>query len=422
MRTTGTKPDAGTIVVIGAGQAGAELAIGVRQQGFTGRIVVVGDEDHPPYRRPPLSKALLHDSTTAHAIRVRASRAYEASGVELRLGVAATRIDRAEKRVELSDGTALRYGKLALTTGGRPRRLAWRPSAPDEVVARNLHTLEDAQRLRTALAPGRRVAFVGGGFVGLEAAAAAARAGVRTLVIEAQPRILGRTCTPEVSAFFARAHRDHGVDLRVGVRATTAERQHDGSIRLVLDDGSTWTADLVLAGIGQVPNDTLAREAGLDVDDGIVVDSRARTSDPDIVAAGDCTRQLHGRLGRRVRLESQHNATEQARIAARTLTGTEPLEPGVPWFWSDQYEHKLQMAGLPQADDLPVVRGDPLVGPFTVLLVRDGRLTGVQAVDNPAEFVTARKLLARDTRLHRPGDARTAPLAQLVGPVAEGAA
>ncbi|MGV9796780.1 NAD(P)/FAD-dependent oxidoreductase [Mycobacterium sp. NPDC003449] len=403
--------NAETAVVVGAGQAGSELSISLRQNGFTGRIVLIGDEQHIPYQRPPLSKAALKGAATAHDVRVRSPEAYSASGIELALGNPVSDIDLETRSVVLENGAQLGYAKLAFTTGGRPRVLA----LGDNALAASLYALDDAAAVREHLLPGRRIVVVGGGFIGLEVAAVAAKAGAAVTVVEAADRIMGRTSPPVISDFFTSVHRAHGVVVRTGATLSSATPSRDGRVEARLGDGTTINADLVLAGIGQIPNDELARAAGLEVADGIVVDSQARTNWPDVVAAGDCTRQFHGLLQRPVRLESQQNATEQARIAARTLCGLNTETFNVPTFWSDQYDHRLQMVGLPLPDDEQVVRGDPASGSFSVVFLRDGSLVAVHAVGRPRDIVAGRKLIPARTRLGSPQDiAAGRPLVELV--------
>jgi 3-phenylpropionate/trans-cinnamate dioxygenase ferredoxin reductase subunit len=387
-----------TVVIVGAGQAGSELAVALRQTGFGERIILVGAERHLPYQRPPLSKAFLHGEVEQDALRIRALDAYTHAGIEVELDSSVVGIDRRTRSVTLSDGRKLRYDKLALTTGGSPRPLRF---GSDHLAGRTLHHLDDAISLRRELRSTGRILIVGGGFIGLETAAAATDMGIAVTLVEAQPRVLARTCPPVVSAFVEREHRNHGVDLRTGVSVRDVAR-HDGALRAELSDGTVVTVDLILTGVGIAANDALAAAAGLTVDDGVLVDAVGRTEDPHIVAAGDCTRQWHGFLDRSVRLESVQNATDQARIAARTLCGKPTERFTAPWFWSDQYHHKLQTVGLPQSDDTAVVRGDPSSNSFSVVYLRNGSITGLHAVNRPRDFaagrqlVTARAVMSRD--------------------------
>jgi 3-phenylpropionate/trans-cinnamate dioxygenase ferredoxin reductase subunit len=378
-----------TIVIVGAGQAGSELAVALRQTGFGDRIVMVGAERHLPYQRPPLSKAFLRGKVELDALRTRAEDAYTSAGIEVELGTPAVGIDRRTRSVALADGRKLRYDKLALTTGGSPRPVRF---GSGHIAGRTLHHLDDAIALRQDLQSGGTILIIGGGFIGLETAAAATDMGIAVTLVEAQPRVLARMCPPAVSAFAERVHRNHGVDLRTGVSVRSVARR-EKTLLAELSDGTTVRTDLILTGVGIAANDSLAGTAGLAVHDGVLVDAMARTEDPDIVAAGDCTRQWHGFLGRSVRLESVQNATDQARIAARSLCGKPTERFTAPWFWSDQYDHKLQMAGLPQPSDIAVVRGDPSSDSFSVVYLRNGAITGLHAVNRPREFAASRQLV-----------------------------
>ncbi|MET7572944.1 FAD-dependent oxidoreductase [Streptomyces sp. NPDC005492] len=400
-----------TVVIVGAGQAGSELAVALRQTGFGDRIVLVGAERHLPYQRPPLSKAFLRGTVEQDALRTRPVDAYTNAGIEVELDTSAVGIDRQTRSVTLADGRKLRYDKLALTTGGSPRPLRF---GSDHITGRTLHHLDDALSLRQELRSGGTILIVGGGFIGLETAAAATDMGIAVTLVEAQSRVLARACSPAVSAFVEREHRTHGVDLRTGTSVRSVARR-DGTLLAELSDNTVVRADLILTGVGIAPNDTLAATAGLAVDDGVLVDAATRTEDPDIVAAGDCTRQWHGFLGRSVRLESVQNATDQARIAARTLCGKSTERFTAPWFWSDQYDHKLQMAGLPQAGDTAVVRGDPSSHSFTVVYLRDGVITGLHAVNRPRDFAVGRRLVTARAAMAR-GEAvsEDVPLSELM--------
>jgi 3-phenylpropionate/trans-cinnamate dioxygenase ferredoxin reductase component len=378
-----------TIVIVGAGQAGSELAVALRQTGFGDRIVMVGAERHLPYQRPPLSKAFLRGKVELDALRTRAEDAYTSAGIEVELGTPAVGIDRRTRSVALADGRKLRYDKVALTTGGSPRPVRF---GSGHIAGRTLHHLDDAIALRQDLQSGGTILIIGGGFIGLETAAAATDMGIAVTLVEAQPRVLARMCPPAVSAFAERVHRNHGVDLRTGVSVRSVARREE-TLLAELSDGTTVRTDLILTGVGIAANDSLAATAGLAVHDGVLVDAMARTEDPDIVAAGDCTRQWHGFLGRSVRLESVQNATDQARIAARSLCGKPTERFTAPWFWSDQYDHKLQMAGLPQPSDIAVVRGDPSSNSFSVVYLRNGAITGLHAVNRPREFAASRQLV-----------------------------
>ncbi|MFF5965200.1 NAD(P)/FAD-dependent oxidoreductase [Streptomyces collinus] len=380
------------IVVIGAGQAGTELALGLRREGYAGRIVLIGQEPIAPYQRPPLSKAFLTSPQTEESLWLRAPGAYDKAGIELRLATRVLSVDRAAHVVDLDDGTQLRYDKLGFATGGTARQL------PGARRARNLHslrTMADAVALRSRLVQGRRLIVIGGGFVGLEIAAAAVARGLSVTVVESQPLLMSRVTSPFIGRHMKEVHTAHGVDVRTGVGVAELTYGPDGQTvdAATLTDGSHLAADEMVAGIGMNANVTLAAEAGLAVADGITVDVHARTSDPDIVAVGDCATAAHVLLPRPVRLESVHHATEQARVAAATLCGKSRLYAAVPWFWSDQYGTSLRIAGVIDGCDSSVVRGDPACGSFSVLHFRGDTLVAVEAVNAAADFIAGRRLI-----------------------------
>lgn len=381
-----------TVVVIGGGQAGGEAAIELRKLGFDGRVVIVGEEPFLPYKRPPLSKAYLAGSVGEDQLYMMHAPNLEKARIEYRGGVAVPRIDRAAKQVVLADGSTLGYDRLVLTTGGRARPLPV-PGADRRNVFL-LRTIADVQKIRAHCQEGKRVAIVGGGFIGLEAAAVLVKKGLKVTVLEGLPRVLARVTCPEVSAFYERVHREAGVDLRTGVQVTGFDGEPEVN-QVRLGDGSAVETDVVVIGIGLIANTELATAAGLDVDNGIVVDECARTSDPDIYAAGDCTNHPSSFLGRRVRLESVQNAMEQARIAARNIMGKNEAYHTVPWFWSDQYDLKLQMVGVSAGFDQLVVRGDPATQRnFAVFYLKEGRIIAADAISRPQEFMLAKKLVA----------------------------
>ncbi len=380
------------IVVIGAGQAGAELCLELRRRGHAGRVMLLGDEAWPPYKRPPLSKAYLAGTADEAALYAVPPAQLQRHAIEFIGGTRVQRIDRERRDVELADGRRIAYRGLALTTGGRARPLA--VAGADLRGVQTLRTMDDARALRPALREGSRLVIIGGGFIGLEAAAAAVKAGARVTLLEGLERVLARVTAPEVSAFFERVHGEAGVDLITGGQvAALLGRETVEAVQLA--DGRLIAADHVLAGIGLLPNVELAMQAGLAVTDGIVVDECARTSDPLIVAAGDCANHPSAFAGRRLRLESVQNALEQARSAAATLLGVEERYRAVPWFWSDQYDLKLQMVGLSQGHDRLVVRGDLQQGrDFSAFYLRQGRLIAADVVNRPQEFMLAKKLVA----------------------------
>lgn len=358
----------------------------MREAGYRGRITLIGAEPHPPYERPPLSKASLLDDNPATAW-VFDKAGDGAADIDLRLGVSAVAIDRVLRRVRLSDGAEVSYDRLLIATGSRLRRLSVPGLSPDDVI--HLRTLDDARALKQRLAVGRRLAVIGGGFIGLEVAASARLLGVDVTVLEAAERLLPRLGSPEVSDLVAAHHRAHGVDVRLGVRAIEAR---DGM--LLLSDGERLAVDTVVAGIGVSPDDGLASAAGLEVDDGILVDAFGATSDPDIYAAGDVTRHFSPPLGRLVRLESWQNANLQARAAALSLLGTPTPQDETAWVWSDQGDLNIQIAGCPAQIDRTVIRGTDADAGWTVFQLHAGRLVGGLTVNRARDMPLIRRGLA----------------------------
>ena len=377
------------VLIIGAGHAGGTAAALLRQYGLEGPIVLAGEEPAAPYQRPPLSKAWLKGEADLEALLLRPVVFYTEHDIELRTGVTATAIDAAAKTVTLADGTVEPYDALILATGSTARKLTV-PGA-DRPDLLELRTLADAEKLKAALGPGKRLAVVGGGYVGLEAAASARALGAEAVVIERMDRVLARVASETLSAFFTAHHRAHGVEVLTSAEVVAFE---GAGVRL--GDGRLIAADAVLVGVGALANDALARAAGLACGNGVVVDEAARTSDPAIWAIGDMTFRpipVHG--GRRHRLESVPNALEQAKQAAAAITGRAAPTPEVPWFWSDQYEVKLQIAGLPDGADRQVVRGEVEAGAFAVFHLAGDRIVCVEAVNAPAEFMAGRLMISR---------------------------
>lgn len=379
------------VLIIGAGHAGGTAAALLRQYGHEGSIVLAGEEAAPPYQRPPLSKAWLKGEADLEALLLRPESFYAEQNIELRTGVTATAVDAAGKTVAFADGTVEPYDVLILATGSTARRLAI-PGA-DRPDLLELRTLVDAEKLKAALGPGKRLAVVGGGYVGLEAAASARALGAEAVVIERMDRVLARVASETLSAFFTAHHREHGVEILTSAEVTGFE---DAGVRLA--DGRLIEADAVLVGVGALASEHLAREAGLACLNGVVVDAEARTSDPSIFAIGDVTHRpvpVHG--GAMHRLESVPNALEQAKQAASAVVGRAAPAPEVPWFWSDQYALKLQIAGLPGEADRQVVRGDVAAGTFAVFHLAGDRIVCVEAVNAPAEFMAGRLMIGKQT-------------------------
>lgn len=385
-----------TAIIIGAGHAGGELAIALRNEGWSGRILLIGEEAHLPYHRPPLSKAYLAGSMEKNSLSIRPQAAYDKATVEFLGGTRVVRIDRANQCLELADGQLLDYTRLAIATGGRPRPL----SAPHATAAERcsnfhyLRTLDDVERIRTQLVPGKRLTIIGGGYIGLEVAASACAQGLQVTVLEALPRVLQRVTAAELSAYYERKHREAGVDIRTQMQVADLDIV-DGQVTAVLcADGTRLATDLIVVGIGLIANTELAEQAGLEVNNGIVVDEHAQTSDPHIFAAGDCTNHPNNLLGRRLRLESVPNALEQSRVAAAGMTGKDKRYASVPWFWSDQYELKLKMVGLSEGFDRLVLRGDPQTDSFSAFYLKGDKLLAADTVNRPQDFIAAKRLVA----------------------------
>jgi 3-phenylpropionate/trans-cinnamate dioxygenase ferredoxin reductase component len=415
--------DQGHIYIVGGGHAGGELAFSLRQQGCAAPITIVSDEAYLPYQRPPLSKAYLKGEVVdSSALYLRQQAAFEKANIAVLSSRRVERIDRTAKRLTLDDGREVTYSKLALTTGGRARHMTI-TQAPQAERAKNFHylrTIDDVIAIRERFAADQRLVIVGGGYVGLEVAASAIARDLKVTVLEALPRVLARVTAPAMSEFYERVHRNAGVDLRTSVEVTGLDFNAAGDLvtGVHCTGGVLLPADLVIVGIGQLPNTEVAQAAGLEVDNGIVVDEYAVTSDPDIVAAGDCTNHPSVFCGRRIRLESVPNAVEQARVAAATLAGKPRTYDAVPWFWSDQYDLKLQMTGLSHGYDQFVLRGSMNNKSFTAFYLKNGRLIACDAVNRAQEFMVAKRMVAACKAFDPTALADEAvPLKELAGPV-----
>ena len=381
-----------SVVIVGAGHAAGQAVASLRQEGFKGAITVVGDEGVAPYQRPPLSKKFLAGEIGLDRVLFKPVEFYAKADAELILSDTVTAIDAAGHTVALASGRTLPYTKLLLATGGRVRRLSC-PGA-DLPGVHYLRTIADVEGIRAHFRDGARLVIVGGGYIGLEVAAVAVKHGLDVTVIEMAPTVLGRVTCPEVAEFFQRVHREEGVKIMTGTALNALEGEgHVTGVRT--STGEVLPADFVIAGIGIVPNQELAIEAGLACDNGIVVDEHCRTSDPDIYAAGDCTDHPNPIYGRRMRLESVHNALEQAKTAAASICGNNKPYRQVPWFWSDQYDLKLQIAGLSQGYDRVVIRGDISGRSFAAFYLKDGKLIAVDAVNRAPEFMMSKILIEK---------------------------
>lgn len=410
----------GGTLVIGASQAGLQLAVSLREARYTDPITLVGAESHPPYQRPPLSKAYLHGNAELEQLWLRAPDFLAKRGITLITG---EKVETVEMHSSGRSGTAttasrrrLDFDRLALTVGARPRRLMVPGANLSGVMY--LRTVDDAALLRESQSDAESVVVVGGGFIGLEAAVAVRAQGKSVTIVEAADRLIGRAVAPPVSDFYRNAHTRRGVDIRLNARVESLCGVQNRVESVVLSDGTRIPADLVIVGIGIVPCTELARQVNLESAGGIAVDRYARTSNPAVVAAGDCTLQPHPLTGRgRVRIESVQNAISQAKTAAATLAGLSVPNDAVPWFWSDQYDLKLQIAGLSAGYDEHVIRGDIAGEAFSVLYYRDGDLLAVDAVNRPADYMAVRKALTQGSTIsaEAAGDSNV-PLRDLIDP------
>jgi 3-phenylpropionate/trans-cinnamate dioxygenase ferredoxin reductase subunit len=384
------------LVIVGGGQAAAQAVQSLRQQNFAGAITLLCDEPYPPYQRPPLSKKYFAGELPRERLLLRPAAFYAEKGVALELGARVEEIEPGARRVRLRDGRTLAYDRLLLATGSRARVLAI-PGA-DLSGVHYLRTITDVDGILAALAPSGRVVLIGAGYIGLEVAASARQRGFDVTVLEAADRVMSRTVSREVSAFYEACHRAAGVVIH----CSTGVKAFHGPSRVTAvetGDGRKFACDVAIIGVGVEPNVELASGAGLACSNGIVVDELARTADPHIVAAGDCTNHPLPPLGKRVRLESVPNAIHQAKVAAATLLGVPTPYSEVPWFWSDQYDLKLQIAGLSTGYDEVVLRGDPAARSFAAFYLKGGQILAVDAVNSPREFIAGKKLVANRTRV-----------------------
>lgn len=379
------------IVVIGAGQAACSLVDALRQQGFEGAIILIGEEQFKPYQRPPLSKKFLAGEMTQERLLVRPESFYEKNRITLRLGERVDSIDRSAKVVVLASGEKIRYDKLAITTGTRVRKIP-APGAELEGVLYS-RGIDDIERMKGFLETSPQVAIIGAGFIGLETAAVLRKMGKEVVVLEMQDRVMPRVVAPLVSEYFQKLHEGNGIVIRTGVTVAGFEGENGRLTAVLLGDGTKVPAQMAVVGIGVIPNAELAQVAGLVCENGISVDEYGLTSDPDIAAAGDVASHPNAFFERRIRLESVHNASEQAKSAAASLCGKQVLYKQYPWFWSDQYDTKLQMVGLSTGYDTTVVRGDMASGAFSVFYFQGEKLLAVDSINKTSDHMQARRLL-----------------------------
>lgn len=383
------------IVIIGAGQAGAQVAQSLRQGGFEGPLRLIGDEPHPPYQRPPLSKKFLAGEIGAEGLWLRPPAFFTTNNIDHIPNTRVVAIDRGAKRLTLANGDTLPYGKLVLATGTNARLLTLEGADKKGVVT--LRSIADVDVIRNILQKSSSVAIIGAGYIGLEVAAVAKSLGKAVTVIEAQDRPMKRVVSQAVSDYFSGLHKARGIELRLNTGIEAIEGG-DSVTGVRLSTGETIPAELVLVAVGAEPNDHLAAEAGLEVDNGILVDGCGQTSDPDIFAAGDCTRFYSNRYQRSVRMESVQNAIDQAKAVAQALLGQEVDYDPLPWFWSDQYDIKLQIAGLSEGYDDTKVVGSTEDSKFYVAYLHDGRLIAVDSINSPRSHMMARRVIGEPWR------------------------
>ena len=381
-----------TIVVVGAGHSAGYLVAGLRSGGNEGRIVLIGEEPYLPYQRPPLSKQFLSGEIDRDRLFIQPANFYQDADVEVRTATRAVAVERSAQLVHLDTGEPVGYDQLVLATGSRPRQLHV-PGAGLEGVY-DLRGMDDALVLRDHFRQRQQLVIIGGGYIGLEAAAVASKLGLDVTVLEMMPRLMNRVVSDTVSAFYLEQHRACGVMVHTDTRVHAIEGDTRAS-GVTCTNGAFFAADLILVAVGVVPNTGLAEDAGLKVNDGIVVDERGMTSDPAIFACGDCTCHPSALAGENVRLESVQNASAQARVVAANLCGEPAVYQETPTFWSDQYDLKLQIVGLARPDDEKVLRGDPGARSFAVYRLREDRVVAAEAINSPSDFVAALQLVSK---------------------------
>jgi 3-phenylpropionate/trans-cinnamate dioxygenase ferredoxin reductase subunit len=379
------------IVIAGAGHAAGQVVATLKQKKFAGQILLVGEEPYLPYQRPPLSKKFLSGELAADRLNVKPESFYDDPQIEVRLNTTVTAIDCDAKTLLTEDGDALEYDKLILALGSRVRRLPIEGSDLDGI--HYLRTIDDVDSIRAELGSRKKAVIIGAGYIGLEVAAVIRQLGIDVTVVEMADRVMSRVVSAEISDFYQIEHAAHGVKLRLAT-GLSAFRGKTRISTVETADGDQIDADFVVVGVGIQPNIELAQQAGLSIDNGIVVDDQCQTSDPDIYAVGDCTAHPSSIYDRQLRLESVHNALEQAKTAASNICGKETHYAEVPWFWSDQYDLKLQIAGLSTGYDEVVIRGNPADRSFACMYLKDGKLIATDAVNSPRDFIHSKAIIA----------------------------
>ncbi len=383
------------LVIIGASYAGVQTAISAREAGYAEPIRIVSDEDMLPYQRPPLSKAYLLDGVTEDKLVLRGEKYFADKNIELLLGVTATHIDRAGKRLELQNRPALPFGRVVVATGSRARQL---PTSPDVKNIFYLRSLADARALKSQLHAASEIVVIGGGFIGLEVAASASKLGKKVTVIESAKRLIERALSPTLSEFLRDIHTAHGVTIRFS-ETVTGMTANGNTTQVHCANGDRLTADLVLVGIGGIPNTEMAAQAGVHCENGIVVDEFGVSNQSELLAAGDCTSHFNGLVQRSIRLESVQHAQDQAKSAGASIAGQRVPYASIPRFWSDQYDAKLQMVGLSEGHDRHAIRGSVAEGKFSVFLFRGDRLVAIDSVNRPGDQLIGRRLIAGSAKL-----------------------
>ena len=392
MSTASSSQNSCDIAIIGAGQAALQTIASLKSGGFDGSIFLIGDEAYLPYQRPPLSKKFLNGTFERDRLFLKPDNFYSDNDINVLLGTQVTELDVTAKSLTCADGAGIAFSKALICTGSRPRALPIPGHELENIF--DLRTIADIEAMRPHFKQGAKMVVVGGGYIGLETAASARQLGVEVTVVEAAERVLARVTKPELSAFFHKLHLDQGVEIITSAQVSAfAGEVHVSGV--TLNDGTLVPADLVVLGIGIVPNSELAEAAGLTIDDGIVVDALGRTSHADIYAAGDCTNHPNDLLGRRLRLESVPNAIDQGKAVASDILGAPVAYAAIPWFWSDQFESKLQIAGLSDTADSHCLRGSYESGSFAIFHFAGSQLVCVEAVNRPAEFMASRQLIKK---------------------------
>lgn len=384
-------------IIVGASHAAAQVAPTLRQLGWEGSINVLGDEYFLPYHRPPLSKDYLSGAKGIENLFIRQPAIYQKANIRFALGVKVSAINRERKFISLDDGERIPYDKLVLTTGSRVRKIDI-PGC-DLPGVFYLRDINDVQQIKNHTGKDKKAVIIGGGYIGLETAASMRKLGMDVTVLEAMPRVLQRVTAPEISAFYTRVHSEEGVKIVTDTQVESIQGEKKAEA-VVCKNGDTYPADVIVVGVGVIPNTELAAEAGLEVNNGIVVDEFARTSDHDILAAGDCTFHYNPIYDRHIRLESVQNALDQATVVANTICGNLKPYSALPWFWSDQFDLKLQIAGLNQGFTDVVIRGSTEQGrSFAAFYLKDNKLLAVDAINRPQEFMIGKRLITAKTEL-----------------------